>query len=221
MPARGCFAAARQWCRTSLTCRSRTRLDGRDPARPGSALQRRCPVRQVAMEGCLDGTGWSQEIAGDRKADLRRDRWRLPLSARCAGRGQTLRRAVEVAAAFSPSGGGGRGCGSGVALEEAGDVVGGLRTREVEALRAPAAQRPQQIALSGGFHALGDEIEVEAAGERGDGLHDRGVVGGCAEAGDEGAVDLTVSTGNDQVGQRAVAGPEVVEASRTPKSVRR
>ena len=79
-------------------------------------------------------------------------------------------------------------------------------------LRRPATQRDQRRRLRRGLDTLGDALLVEGTSEVHHGIDDRGVALVDADARDEGAVELDrVDREAAQVGQRRVAGAEVVE----------
>ena len=86
-------------------------------------------------------------------------------------------------------------------------------TAEQVALRQARTEVGEQVALRDRLDTLGDPAQPELGREAGDRAHDRQVVRLEVHPGDERAVDLQVRDGEAaQVGQRRVAGAEVVEA---------
>ncbi|MDP9397604.1 MAG: hypothetical protein M3P96_07150 [Actinomycetota bacterium] len=82
----------------------------------------------------------------------------------------------------------------------------------VEALAVLAAHREQLVDLRRALDSFGDGAQLQRGAELGDGLHERPVLGPPVQAGDEGTVDLQGVDGELlEIGQRRVAGAEVVE----------
>jgi hypothetical protein len=75
-----------------------------------------------------------------------------------------------------------------------------------------AAEPAQLLGLLDRFDPFGDGLQPQVGCQLEDGAHQRAVVGVLVETGDERAVDLEDLHGQlDQVGQRGVAGAEVVD----------
>ncbi|KQV52080.1 hypothetical protein ASC93_05445 [Massilia sp. Root335] len=86
------------------------------------------------------------------------------------------------------------------------------RPAEVEALDLIAAIAPEQGQLGHGFHALGDDVELQAVRHPDDRFGDGGVVGIGRDVADEGDIDFQrIERQPFQVGQAGVAGAEVVD----------
>ena len=92
------------------------------------------------------------------------------------------------------------------------DVFGRLRLAEQEPLHDAAAEAVQDLHLAQVFHAFGDHAQTERAGQGDDGRDHRGALRRHAEVAHEAAVDLQLADGQGrQIGQRRVAGAEVVD----------
>jgi len=95
---------------------------------------------------------------------------------------------------------------------------GGQRGREQVSLAELAAEGQQYVTLLVGFHAFGDDLHADRAGELDDAGDDGGVFGFAAQPVDEGPVDLQFVDGEPfEVDQAGVAGAEVVDGLAHPK----
>ena len=73
--------------------------------------------------------------------------------------------------------------------------------------------------LAFGFHSLGNDVEAQSLAQRNDRLADCSIVRVRQDVGDEGAVDLDlVERQTLQVGQRRIAGAEIVERESDAKA---
>jgi len=77
-----------------------------------------------------------------------------------------------------------------IGAQESLQQVRGQGAAEQVALVEVAACAGQQIALFGGFHALGDHFQAQAARQGDDGVHNRGVVGVGEQVAHKALVDL-------------------------------
>src|SRR3990172_6911993 len=125
----------------------------------------------------------------------------MPVSPRADSPGRRAR--------CAPVAGSGEACVRG----EGGDGVGRRHgPREQVALDQLAVERAQDRELLGRFHAFGDHLELQVAGQVDDGAHDGRVLAPAADRAHEGAVDLDgVHLEAVQVRQGRVSGAEVVE----------
>ena len=91
----------------------------------------------------------------------------------------------------------------------------------MEALAVPAARRGREGPLRAGLDALGDDVHVQAAAQRRDGLHDRGALRVARHAAQERAVHLQhVDRQLPQAREGGVLRPEVASTARSRPVVR-
>ncbi|RMS60168.1 hypothetical protein ALP65_04561, partial [Pseudomonas aeruginosa] len=91
-------------------------------------------------------------------------------------------------------------------------LLGRHRPAEQEALQRIAAEAGQELLLGLGFHALGDDLQVQRAAEGDDRRDDRGVVAVVGQLVDEATVDLQFARRQAlEIEQAGVAGAEVVD----------
>ncbi len=136
------------------------------------------------------------------------------------------RRAVagqRISTAVERPRGGGRRVDAGPTLADAlGELVDRAGRPEQEALRLVGAECDERVGLDAVLDALGDHPQTERVRQVDDRFDDRFVGLRAAEAGDEAAVDLHRGDGQaTQVGQRRVAGAEVVESDLHAESAQR
>jgi hypothetical protein len=92
------------------------------------------------------------------------------------------------------------------------ELLGGLRAREMEALKATAAMRGQNLQMLQGLYPFGDDLQAEALADGQQRFHQGGVVGSGRNVADEALVKLQpVHRQTFQVGQGGVANAEVVD----------
>src|SRR5688500_8764579 len=128
---------------------------------------------------------------------------------------------ASVATAFSigttilnwvPAFAGRTSSGGAAGAEERLELVGGAGGGEELALADAAAGLGEEVALYLGLDALGDHLEVEAAGEGDQRTREAGALGVLRHADDQAAVDAhRAGVESLQHGQRGVAGAEVVD----------